>query len=89
MSRVYLKPDWKKVTTMQKLLKSMIDGMMARNIPVDTIVIGSDIRAEEVRSALDFLGLDYHVIADDELSPSRVWVTSTHALSMIPGGGRN
>lgn len=89
MASAYLDKDYKKVTSMQKLLKSMINGMMSRNIPVDTIVIGSDVRAEEVRSALDFLGLDYHVIADDELSPKRVWVTSAHALSMMPGGGRN
>lgn len=72
-----------------KLLKSMIDGIEARGGKCDTIACGSDDLANQARACLQELGLDYHVIADDELSPSRIWVTSQEALSQFPGGGRN
>ena len=72
------------------MLKSMIDGIEASSgKKPDTVVCGSDYVAEQVREMLAELELDFHVITDDELSPSRVWVTSQEALAEFPGGCRN
>ena len=55
----------------------------------DTVVVGTDKRAQEAREALAELELDYHVIADDEIGSNSVWVTSQDNLSQMAGGGRN
>jgi hypothetical protein len=72
------------------LLRHLIQGTeKASGKPCDTIVVGSDRRAGEVLAALQELGRDFHVIADDEISPSRIYVTSQAALGLFKGGGQN
>lgn len=66
-------------------LESMIKGVPG----ADTIVCGSDQVALEVQELIHELGRDFHVIADSELSPKRVWVTTLSALGQFEGGGRN
>jgi len=75
--------------SMTALLKSMIDGVEKAGGKAEAVVCGSDSKAEQIREALTELGRDMHVIADDELSPNRCWVTSIEGLSQFPGGGRN
>jgi hypothetical protein len=75
------------VTKFTLALKAGIDGI--RGTPPDTVVCGSDKTALKIRESLAELGLDMHVIADDELSPNKYWVTSQAALSQIKGGGQN
>ena len=70
-------------------LESMIKGIEKRGQKCDTIVVGSDFAAEMVMHILHDLGRDMHVIADDKLSATRIWVTSADALREFPGGGRN
>jgi hypothetical protein len=73
----------------KNLLASMIKGIEAQGQICDMVVVGSDIKAEEVLKALQELGRDMHVIADNEISPKRIWVTSEAAIAQMPGGCRN
>lgn len=80
--------SYKKITSIS--LKQLIDTTSKITGAVfDTVVVGTDQRAQEAREALAELGLDYHVIADDELGPNSIWVTSQRALAQFPGGGQN
>lgn len=71
------------------MLKSMIEGIQKRGGKCDTVVVGSDEAAYQVRSALAELNLDFHVIADNEISSRSITVTSQDALAQFPGGCRN
>lgn len=71
------------------MLKSMINGIQKVGGECDTVVCGSDEMAGQVLAALAELKLDYHVIADDEINPRNMYVTSQKALAQFPGGGRN
>lgn len=71
-------------------LKAGIDGVSKRSGKTpDTIACGSDDLATRVRESLAELGLDMHVIADDELSKDRYWIFCQENLGQFPGGGRN
>lgn len=71
-------------------LKAGIDGVRNKSgTEPDTIMCGSDEVAEQIRKSLTELGLDMHVIADDELSPKRYWITSQSALGNFKGSGQN
>lgn len=72
-----------------KALKSTVDSMTKRGSKPDTIVVGSDLMAGKALASLQKLGLDFHVIADNEISPTRWYITSQEELSKFPGGGRN
>ena len=73
-----------------QLLQSMIDGVKKTSgKSPDMIVCGSDEVADQARKILYQMGLDFHVIADDELSPNKLWVTSFRDLGEMPNGGRN
>jgi phosphoribosylanthranilate isomerase len=61
---------------------------ITRGLTVDTIVCGQE-AAEDVREALLELGLDYHVIADEKISPRRVYATSVRALTSFSGTQAN
>lgn len=71
------------------LLKHLIAGMEVAGAPCDTVVVGSDELAGRIREELKVLELDYHVIVDDELGKTRMFVTSQDALSKFPGGCAN
>lgn len=70
--------------------KATYDGITKRaGRPPDVAVCGSDAMAEDVRAACQELGLDLHVIADKEISPKRVWLTSLSSMDLIPGACGN
>jgi len=74
---------------MKKLLEHLISGLEKLGKKPDTVLLGSDIKAEEVLTALHQLGRDMHVIADNEISPKRLWVMTSEDLAKFLGGGSN
>lgn len=73
-----------------KLFKHMVESTEKTSGKApDVCVVGTDAMAEDVRAAIEELGYSMAVVADDELSPKRVWVTSLNALGELPLGGRN
>lgn len=67
----------------------MIEGIEKVGGKCDTVVCGSDEMAGRALAALAELGRDFHVIADNEISATRMYVTSQEALAQFPGSGRN
>lgn len=55
----------------------------------DTIVVGTDRRAMQAQEALMELGLDMHVIADNEVGRNSLWICNSDDLAKFPGGGQN
>jgi hypothetical protein len=71
-----------------KAFKASYDGMLGRSTP-NLAVCGSDALAEDIRASCEVLGLEMTVIADDELSPRRYFLTTVEGLSLFKGSGQN
>jgi DNA-binding LacI/PurR family transcriptional regulator len=80
----------KHMTNLASLIQSNYKAIVkvSGRVP-DTIVVGTDQRANQALEALMELGLDMHVIADDELGRNSLWLCSSEDLAKFPGGGRN
>jgi hypothetical protein len=78
------------VTGLSQLIQRNYNAITERSGKApDTIVVGTDQRANQALEALMELGLDMHVIADDELGRNSLWLCSSEDLAKFPGGGRN